>query len=663
MRKVIYAVFIGLAALLFGLTVANQPVTTHAAEIQVSGLGAADAIIKDENGQDVTNSTSFNKYQDYTINYNWSIPDGVQVAGNTSTVTVPAGLEPNADVSFDIKDASGTVVGTFKIQAGSSTGTITYNEAADGVANRKGTLSFFATGTSDNSNHGNGWNINKIGWIGNQNAQGVPTELVWNVAFNSQSAAIGNVTITDTLGPNQTFVPGSVSAPTGNYVNGVFVPDGGQATPTVSVNGSTIVFSFTNVNKAVDMRYTTTPTLVDGNGKWTNQAVSSNGGTVNATVNWGGSGTGSGDALGSVILNKTAADGSKLAGAVYKLVDAKGNVIIPELTTDANGQITVKDLPAGNYSLIEVTAPTGYAVNTMPHDFTIVAGVTTPVTVSALDDPDTDLGGVGQLGTVVVDKTGADGIALPGAVFQVLDATGKVIKDGLVTDDLGHVSLSGLAAGTYQLVETQAPSGYELAKQPVEFTIPEAGGTVNVPVSDQKTPDTGGSTTPPTGPTTPTEPGNPGPTTPTEPGNPNPGPTTPTEPGTPNPGPTTPTEPGKPNPGPEAPTEPGQPTPEPGNPTPGPTTPTTPLEPSNPVPGPAAPQEPQVPGVTTPGVGLPGQSGTGSATTPAGNGTSSAAAAGKLPQTGEQHSPWLAIIGLLSLGGLGLYGWLRKPVK
>ncbi len=720
MHKFVYALFIGLATILFGITL-TAPVTTHAAEIQVAGLSAADAIIKDENGQVVTNSTSFDKYQDYTVNYNWSIPNGVKVAGNTSTVTVPSGLEPSSDIAFDIKDANGVTVGTFAIKAGSSTGTITYNQAADSASNRTGSLSFHAAGTSDNNNTGSGWTINKIGWISGQDSKGTPTQLTWNVAFNSKSAAIGNATITDTLGPNQTFIPDSVYAATGDYdANGNFIPDGGTIAPTVRVNGSTITFSFTNVNKAVDMYYKTTPQLVNNDGKWTNTATSSNGGTVSATVSWGGSGTGSGSALGTAVLNKTAPDGTKLAGAVYKLVDSTGDVIIPELTTNENGQITINDLNPGTYSLVEVAAPAGYMVNTMPHDFTIVAGDTTPVTVSAVDDKDTDLGGGGSLdqGSVTVTKTGANGVALPGAVFELKDAASTVIKDGLTTDNEGHLYIPGLAAGTYTLVETQAPEGYELNPTPTEFTIPTTGGNQSVTVTDQPTSTAPGTTTPTTpeepGTTTPEQPGTTTPTEPTTPTNPatpeEPGTTTPTnpvtpeQPGTTEPGTTTPTNPVTPEqPGtttptnPAAPEEPGTTVPTtpvtPGEPgTTAPTTPVTPSQPGTTPTAPVAPTTPTVPGTTpetpttpsepgtttptvpgttpnTPGMTPSGQgsadNGTGSATAPAtsGQGTTTPATTDRLPQTSDQPAPIAVVIGLLMLVGLGGFVWFRKTEK
>ena len=93
MRKLIYAILVGIAALLVGVGL-THPVVGHAAEVPVTGLSAGDAVIKDANGKVVTGQGPFDRYQSYSVNYAWQIPDGVKLAGNTSTVSVPAGLEP-----------------------------------------------------------------------------------------------------------------------------------------------------------------------------------------------------------------------------------------------------------------------------------------------------------------------------------------------------------------------------------------------------------------------------------------------------------------------------------------------------------------------------------------------------------------------------------------
>ena len=89
---------------------------------------------------------------------------------------------------------------------------------------------------------------------------------------------------------------------------------------------------------------------------------------------------------GSAVLTKTDADDSTrvIPGAKYDLYQtAKNGQAIAEtrrltgLTTNANGQIIVENLPVGEYYFIETEAPTGYIVdNVTKHTFTITASGT-----------------------------------------------------------------------------------------------------------------------------------------------------------------------------------------------------------------------------------------------------------------------------------------------
>ncbi|WP_236691863.1 prealbumin-like fold domain-containing protein [Enterococcus faecalis] len=51
------------------------------------------------------------------------------------------------------------------------------------------------------------------------------------------------------------------------------------------------------------------------------------------------------------------------------------------------------------------------------------------------------------------------------------NASGEVLKSGLVTDKEGVLLLEGLEQGSYQLVKTKAPEGYTLDSTPVVFTL------------------------------------------------------------------------------------------------------------------------------------------------------------------------------------------------
>ena len=76
------------------------------------------------------------------------------------------------------------------------------------------------------------------------------------------------------------------------------------------------------------------------------------------------------------------------------------------------------------------------------------------------------------------------GKALPDAVFELQDSKGKAIKTDveLVTDISGKLKfkLGTMAPGTYQLVETEAPTGYEKDATPVKFTIKDQSDTIEL---------------------------------------------------------------------------------------------------------------------------------------------------------------------------------------
>ncbi|WP_192917676.1 SpaA isopeptide-forming pilin-related protein [Companilactobacillus mishanensis] len=83
---------------------------------------------------------------------------------------------------------------------------------------------------------------------------------------------------------------------------------------------------------------------------------------------------------GSITLTKVdSSNDATLAGAVYTLKDSEGKIVKDDLTTDANGQITIPDLVAGTYTLIEKTAPEGYDLDTTPITVIVTAGKDTAV--------------------------------------------------------------------------------------------------------------------------------------------------------------------------------------------------------------------------------------------------------------------------------------------
>ncbi|WP_164509348.1 SpaA isopeptide-forming pilin-related protein [Companilactobacillus jidongensis] len=501
---------ISMVAILMALLAWMVPTeTAHAAtstgvqptsSIAVAGLNPEDAIIKDSNGNAVSNDDPYYYWSHYNVTYDWSIADGVQIKdGDTATFELPENVRVTANLTnVPMYNDDGVQIGTYSINAGESTGTITFNDALSSTTfDREGSLTFHVRGRNTNTGEPGqlDWNINKIGWLSDYTEAGLPKYVVWNIAFNPRSENLTNVVVTDKLSPGQTYVDGSVYAPTGSYnENNNFISDGGTITPQVVQNGNELKFYFGNVSTAVDMTF---KVLIDVNQNadniYTDNATLTSDqitGEVDSSVHYGGNGNGNGStATGNISLQKTDESGRPLTGAVYELKDSTGKVLMSDATVDENGQLTINNLPAGTYTLTEIKAPNGYELNTNPIEFTIPGNIKgETLDLDQVDNPDTTPPVVKpDTGSVIFDKVSVTtGDLLPGAEYDLLDADGKVIQTGLVTDDQGRISISGLETGDYAFKETKAPEGYDLSTELINFTITKDKSTY-VTASDNLT--------------------------------------------------------------------------------------------------------------------------------------------------------------------------------
>ena len=88
-----------------------------------------------------------------------------------------------------------------------------------------------------------------------------------------------------------------------------------------------------------------------------------------------------------------------------------------------------------------------------------------------------DANGDGQLSDV--EKT--TGKPLAGATFDLYKGNNQTEKVATATTDTnGYLNITGVAPGAYNLVETKAPVGYELIKEPLKVTITEGNQTILV---------------------------------------------------------------------------------------------------------------------------------------------------------------------------------------
>lgn len=156
--------------------------------------------------------------------------------------------------------------------------------------------------------------------------------------------------------------------------------------------------------------------------------------------------------VGSLKLRKTDTGGKLLNGAVFHV---SGNGYEQDVTVE-NGEITVNELPAGDYTVTEKTAPNGYLVNVAPFKTTVVAGQTVETTIT--DEAPT--------GKIYITKSDSQGniqgeASLEGAEYTVYGADGQEVGK-ITTDKDGNGSLENLVLGTYTVKETKAPEAYDL---------------------------------------------------------------------------------------------------------------------------------------------------------------------------------------------------------
>lgn len=167
----------------------------------------------------------------------------------------------------------------------------------------------------------------------------------------------------------------------------------------------------------------------------------------------------------SLIIQKVdAVSNIVLAGAAFVITGP--NEFTQTVTTDASGKIEVKDLPYGEYTITEKTAPAGYVLLTEA----IKVDVQTNDPVLKTIENKKASTAVGGLEITKVDSANLSK-KLPGAVFTIIGPNDY--SETMTTDASGKIELKDLPVGDYQIVEVEAPAGYEMTSLGLTVTVTE----------------------------------------------------------------------------------------------------------------------------------------------------------------------------------------------
>ena len=163
----------------------------------------------------------------------------------------------------------------------------------------------------------------------------------------------------------------------------------------------------------------------------------------------------------------------ELPGAELTITDKDGKEIDRWVSSDKPHYI--EKLPAGEYTLTEITAPDGYAfAESVP--FTVLPTGEVQQ-FEMLDD-------VIKVEISKVDIT--TNKELPGAELIITNKDGKVVEHWTSTDKPHYIEK--LPAGDYTLTEITAPDGYEIAED-ISFTVLPTGEVQRVVMKDAPIPE------------------------------------------------------------------------------------------------------------------------------------------------------------------------------
>ena len=505
-RALLHLIILFLGVILPSLAPLTQ---VQAAEI---GNAITEMSIKNSSGGELTQGVDI--WETFRVYAKFVLPDNQVHQGDTTTITLPSEYAFGNSSAIELKDSSDNVVANGFLDSTNKTITLTYTNYVEQKSGVQGEFFFYARVDHDvvrqEGDLNGGFTVggrmlypgivhyngppkrydSKIEKSSYQAAEDGKNEVHYNIAINRNMEHYTDVTITDKItSPNFKIMRDSIRVYkiAWRWNNGDWVRDStedvtanfqSKITENAAGDGFTIdLGDMDGFGYLLDYKTKADYDLVDGERVSNSATMTYNGGqTTTSAENRSyqiAGGVGEGYVF-TIKLHKVNENGENLQGAEFEVVRDRSGAVVGKLTTDSNGNANLGDLLRDDYTIREVTPPTGYdklteEIKIGSQDFGTDKSVSREIvnkkTVTEQD--------------VTFKKVDPNGKEIPGAQLKIYKGDHVDQEEAPVADWTSEENTSKvikLSPGTYTLTEANAPAGYQYVED-ITFTV-GANGTV-----------------------------------------------------------------------------------------------------------------------------------------------------------------------------------------
>ena len=483
-------------------------------QVQAAEFGGVitEMSLKNSSGGDLTQGIDI--WETFLVYAKFVLPDNQVHQGDTTKITLPSEYAFGNSSAIELKDSSDNVVANGFLDSTNKTITLTYTNYVEQKSGVQGEFFFYARVDHDvvrqEGDLNGGFTVggrmlypgivhyngppkrydSKIEKSSYQAAEDGKNEVHYNIAINRNMEHYTGVTITDKItSPNFKIMRDSIRVYkiAWRWNNGDWVRDStedvtanfqSKITENAAGDGFTIdLGDMDGFGYLLDYKTKADYDLVDGERVSNSATMTYNGGqTTTSAENRSyqiAGGVGEGYVF-TIKLHKVNENGENLQGAEFEVVRDRSGAVVGKLTTDSNGNANLGDLLRDDYTIREVTPPTGYdklteEIKIGAQDFGTDKSVSREVvnkkTVSEQD--------------ITFKKVDPNGKEIPGAQLKIYKGDHVDQEEAPVADWTSETDTSKvikLSPGTYTLTEANAPAGYQYVED-ITFTV-GANGTV-----------------------------------------------------------------------------------------------------------------------------------------------------------------------------------------